>query len=82
MLQQVKLFSCQHDEFLVGEGECPIRVGILFAFDLASKVVVWDNHVRREEDIGRIVDRCPTGNDLRVVGVKVGVEELNVSFDS
>ncbi len=24
---------------------------------------------------------CPAGNDLRVVGVKIGVEEFNVSLD-
>ncbi len=35
----------------------------------------------REQDIDGIVNHSPTGNDLHVVGVKVGVEELDVSFD-
>ena len=81
MLQQVELVGCQHDEFLVGEGECPIRVGILLALDVAPEVVAWDDHVHREQDVNRIVDRCPAGDDLLVVGVKVGVEELDVSID-
>jgi hypothetical protein len=43
--------------------------------------VAWDNHVRGEEDVDGIIDSCTTGNDLGVVGVKVGVEQLNVSLD-
>jgi hypothetical protein len=65
----------------VGKGECPISVGILLALDVASEVMAWDNHVRGEENIDRIVNRCPAGNDLGIVGIKVGVEELDVSFD-
>ncbi len=63
------------------EGEYPISVGILLALNVASEIVAWDNHVRREEDVDRILNRCTTGDDLGVVGVKVGVEQLNVSLD-
>ncbi len=81
MIQQVELVGGQHDEFLVHEGECPISVGILLALDVASEIVGWDNHVREEEDVDGIVDRCTASNDLGVVGVEVGVEQLNVSLD-
>jgi hypothetical protein len=81
LLQQVELVCCQHNEFLVGEGECPISVGILLALDVASEVMAWDNHVHGEEYINGVVDRCSAGNDLGIVGIKVGVEELNVSLD-
>ncbi len=74
MLQQVELVGGQHDEFLVREGECPISVGILLALDVASEIVAQDDHVRREENIDGIINCCPMGNDLGVVGVKVGVE--------
>ncbi len=74
MLQQIELAGGQHDEFLVREGECPISVGILLALDVASEIVARDNHVCREENINRIFDRCPMGNDPGVVGAKVGVE--------
>ncbi len=63
------------------EGECPISVGILLALDVASEIVAWDDHVCREEDVNGIVNSCTAGNDLGVVGVEVGVEQLNVSFD-
>ncbi len=56
------------------EGECPISVGILLALDVTPEVVAWDNHVRGEEYVDGIVDCCTTGDDLCVVGVKVGVE--------
>jgi hypothetical protein len=65
----------------VHEGEYPISVGILLALDVASEIVAWDNHVRGEEDVDGIVNCCTTGNDLGVVGVEVGVEQLNVSLD-
>ncbi len=81
LLQQVELVGDQHDEFLVREGECPISVGILLALDVASEIVAWDDHVRREEDVDRIVDNCTRGYDLGVVGVEVGVEQLDVSLD-
>ncbi len=81
MIQQVELVDGQHDEFLVREGECPISVGILLALDLASEIVAWDDHVHGEENVDGIVDRCTAGNDLGVVGVKVGVEQLDVSLD-
>jgi hypothetical protein len=81
LLQQVELVGGQHDEFLVGEGECPISVGILLVLDVASEIVAWDNHVCGEEDVDGIVDRCTAGNDLGVVGVEVGVEQLDVSLD-
>jgi hypothetical protein len=67
--------------FLLGEGECPISVGILLVLDVASENMAWDDHVRREENINGIVDHCPAGNDLGTVHVKLGVEELNVSLD-
>ena len=63
------------------EGKCPISVGILLALDVTPEIVAWDDYVCREEDINGIVDRCTTGNDLCVVGVRVGVEQLNVPFD-
>jgi hypothetical protein len=53
----------------------------LLAFDVAPEVVAWDNHVHREQDDVEIINCYPVGNDLRVVGVEVGVEELDVSFD-
>ncbi len=65
----------------MGEGECPIRVGILLMLDVAPEVVAWDDNVHSKQDVDGIVDRCPTGNDMHVVGVKIGVEELNVSVD-
>ncbi len=81
MLQQVELVGCQHDEFLVAEGEFPIRVGILLALDVTPEVLAWDNHIRSKQDVDGIVDPCPASNDLHVVGVKIGVEEFNVSHD-
>ncbi len=81
MLQQVELVGGQHDEFLVSEGECSISVGILLALDVASEIVALDDHVHGEEDVDGIVNHCTAGNDLSVVGVKVGVEQLNVSLD-
>ncbi len=63
------------------EGECPISVDILLALDVASEIVAWDNHVHKEEDVDGIVDRCTAGDDLGVVGVEIGVEQLNVSLD-
>ncbi len=63
------------------EGECPISIGILLALDVTPEVVAWDDHVCKKEYVDGIVDRCTTGNDLCVVGVKVGVEQLNVSLD-
>jgi hypothetical protein len=74
LLQQVELVGGQHDEFLVGEGECPISVDILLAFDVASEIVAQDHHMHGKENVGGIVDRCPMGDDLGVVGVKLGVE--------
>ncbi len=67
--------------FLVGEGECPIRVGILLTLVVAPEVLAWDDHVYSKQDVDGIVNHCPTGNDLHVVGIKVRVEELNVSLD-
>ncbi len=81
MLQQVEFVGGEHDSFFVCEGECSISVGILLALDVAFEVIAWDNHVRREEVVNGIVDRCTTGNDLCVVGVEVGVEQLDVSLD-
>jgi hypothetical protein len=81
LLQQVEFIGGQHDEFFVHEGECPISVGILLVLDVASEIVAWDDHVCREEDVDKIVNCCTAGNDLSVVGVKVGVEQLNVSLD-
>ncbi len=81
LLQQVELVCCQHNEFLVGEGECSISVGILLALDVASEVMAWDDHVQGEEYVDGFVDRCPAGNDLGIVGIEVGVEELDVSLD-
>ncbi len=81
MLQQVELVGGQHDEFLVHEDECPISVGILLALDVASEIVAWDNHVCGKEDVDGIVDLCTVGNDLGVVGIKVGMEQLDVSLD-
>jgi hypothetical protein len=81
LLQQVELVGGQHDEFLVHEGEGPISVGILLALDVASEIVAWDDHIRGEKNVDEIVDRCTVGNDLGVVGVEVGVEQLNVSLD-
>ncbi len=63
------------------EGECPISVGILLALDLAFEVIALDDHVRGEEDVNKILDRCTMDNDLCVVGVEVGVEQHNVSLD-
>ncbi len=63
------------------EGECPISVGILLAIDVASEVVAWDDHVSREEDVDGIVDCHPTSNDLGIAGVKIGVEQIDVSLD-
>ncbi len=65
----------------MGEGECPICVGILLALDIAPEVVAWDDHVCSKQDVNRIINRDPTSNDLHVVGVKKGVEELDVSLD-
>ncbi len=48
LLQQVELVGGQHNEFLMSEGECPISVGILFALDVASEIVAWDDHVHGE----------------------------------
>ncbi len=62
------------------EGECPISVVILLALDVASEIVAWDNHVQRM-DVDGIIDHCTAGNDLGVVGIEVGVEQLNVSLD-
>ena len=59
----------------------PISVGILLALGIASEVMAWDNHVQGEENIDVIVNCCPAGNDLVIVGVEVGVEEFNVSLD-
>jgi hypothetical protein len=53
----------------------------LLALDIIPEVVACDNHVRSKQDVYMIIDRCSTGNDLRVVGVKIGVEEFNVSLD-
>jgi hypothetical protein len=53
----------------------------LLALDVTSEVIAWDNHVRGEEDVDQIVDHCTAGDDLCVVGVKVGVEQLDVSLD-
>ncbi len=63
------------------EGECHISVGILLALDVASEIVAWDDHACGEENIDGIIDRCTVGDDLDVVGVKVGVKQLNVSLD-
>ncbi len=65
----------------MGEDECPICKGILLALDVAPEVVAWDNHVCSEQDVDGITNHCPVGNDLHVVGVKLEVEELNVSLD-
>ncbi len=65
----------------MGEGECPISVGILLALNVTPEVVAWDNHVHSKEDVNRIVHRCPAGNDLRVVGAEVGVEKFIISLD-
>jgi hypothetical protein len=46
----------------------------LLALDVTPEVVAWYNHVCGEEDVNRIVDCCTMGDDLCVVGVKVGVE--------
>jgi hypothetical protein len=73
LLQQVELAGGQHDEFLVREGECPISVGILLVLDVASEIVARDDHVCREENVDKIVDCCPTCDDLSVVEVKVEV---------
>ncbi len=81
LLQQVELVCCQHDELFVHEGECPISAGILLALDVAPEVVAWDDHVRGEEYVDGTVNHCTTGNDLCVVGVEVGVEQLDVSLD-
>ncbi len=78
MFQQVELVVGQYDEFLMHEGEYPISVGILLALDVASEIVAWDDHVHGEEKVHGIIDHCSMGNDLGVVGVKVGVEQLNV----
>ncbi len=63
------------------KGACPISVGILLALDVASEIVARDDHVREEENVDEIVDRCTAGDDLGVVGVEVGVEQLDVSLD-
>ncbi len=81
MLQQVKFVGCQHNEFLMGEGECPISVGILLVLDVASEIMAWEDHVHGEEYVGGVVDNCPAGNDLGIVGIEVGVEVLDVSLD-
>jgi hypothetical protein len=58
----------------VREGECPISVGILLALDVAAEIVARDDHVPREENVNRIINRCPAGDDLGVVEVEIGVE--------
>ncbi len=65
----------------MGKGDCPIWLGILLALDIAPEVVAWGNRVHSEQDVNGIINHCPMGNDLHVVGVKVGVEELYVSLD-
>ncbi len=65
----------------MSEGECPISVGILLALDVASEIVAWDDHVHGEENVDRIVNHCTAGNDLGVVGIEVGVEQLDVSLN-
>jgi hypothetical protein len=65
----------------VREGECPINVGILLALDVTSEVVAWDDHVCREQYVDGIVDCCTTGNDRCIVGVEVGVEQLDVPLN-
>ncbi len=39
LLQQIELFCCQQDEFLMGEGKCAISVCILLMLDVAPEVV-------------------------------------------
>jgi hypothetical protein len=53
----------------------------MLALDISPEVVAWDDHVCREQDVNMIVDHCPMGNDLCVLGIKVGVKELDVSLD-
>ena len=45
---------------------------------LSGKAVMTSSS---EEDLDWIINSCATSDDLGVVGVKIGVKELNVAFD-
>ena len=79
--KQVVLVCGKEDEFFVGEGSRSIGVLIRFILDVQSKESTRDHRVGSDEDVDRIVDSCTASDDLGEVGVKIGVKELDVTFD-
>ena len=79
--EQVVLVGGEKDELFIGEGSRSIGILIRFVLDVQSKKGTRDHGVGSEEDVNRVIDSCATSNDLRVVGVEIGVKELNVAFD-
>ena len=79
--EKVVLVGSKEDEFFVGEGSHSIGILIRFILDVQSKKSARDHGVGSEEDVDRIVDSCAASDDLGVVGVKIGVKELDVAFD-
>ena len=66
----------------MGEGSHSAGVLIRFVFDVQSKKSPWYDGVGGEENVDGIVNSSTASNDLGVIGVKIGVEEISVAFDS
>ena len=79
--EQVVLVGGKEDELFMGEGSRSVGVLICFVFDVQSKKSAWYDGVGGEENVERIFDSSTASNDLGVIGVKMGVEEIDVAFD-
>ena len=79
--EQVVFVGGEKDELFMGEGSCSVGVLIRFVFDVQSKKSAWYDGVGGKENVDRIVDSSTVSNDLGVIGVKIGMEEIDVAFE-
>ncbi len=79
--KQVVLVGGEKDKLFMGEGSRSVGVLICFVLDVQSKKSAWYDGVGGEKNVDRIVNSSTTSNDLGVIGVKIGVEEIDVASD-
>ena len=81
LLEQVVLVGGKQDQFIVRNDEGAIGVCLVLAFDVLAKVGARDGSIGAEQDVNWIVDQISSCDDLRVIVVEVGVNQLNIALD-
>ncbi len=64
ILEIVKVGLRKGHENFVGQGECSIKVSVMFLLHVGFEVVAGNDEVGVEEDVEWVVDRRPSSRNL------------------